>query len=167
MTPGFWISIVAILGPYGSSCSADSCGLSALWLCTCWLCSAVSSSGVGAGGGLSSGAGGTFNFPAAANAANVAQSTVRTNAALNVAGRAVQVPVAMRLAANAPQIAARVALAIHTSWRVLGLLPWLLGSLLRTSPMTLPRVSNRLIRTMSLKSRTVISGTRLRPRLLP
>lgn len=59
--------------------------------------------------GLSSGAGGTFNFPAAANAANVAQSTVRTNAALNVAGRAVQVPVAMRLAANAPQIAARVA----------------------------------------------------------
>lgn len=63
----------------------------------------------GAGGGLSSGAGGTFNFPAAANAANVAQSTVRTNAALNVAGRAVQVPVAMRLAANAPQIAARVA----------------------------------------------------------
>lgn len=43
---------------------------------------------------------------AAANAATIAQNTVRTNAALNVGGRAVVIPVAARYAANAASVAA-------------------------------------------------------------
>lgn len=52
------------------------------------------------------GAGGSFQFSPAANAA-VYQGTVRTTATVNAAGRAVVVPAAMRFAANAPLYAAR------------------------------------------------------------
>lgn len=56
------------------------------------------------------GAGNTFQFGSASNAAVYSSNgvnTVRTTAALNVAGRQVAVPAAMRFAANAPVFAAR------------------------------------------------------------
>lgn len=62
--------------------------------------------GWSSGGGLASGAGGTFNFGNAANSAQLINGTVRTNAALSVGGRAVSVPASMRFAANASRIAA-------------------------------------------------------------
>lgn len=77
---------------------------------------AVPPPGWGSGGGLASGAGGSFNYGAAANTATIASGTVRTNAALNVGGRAVTFPAAMRLAANAPRIAA-AAIYLHPAVR--------------------------------------------------
>lgn len=84
------------------------------------------------GGGLSSGAGGMFNFGNAANSASLVNGTVRTNAALNVGGRTVAIPATMRFAANAPKVAAglifahpglRTAAAIAT-WLGVGKLIW-------------------------------------------
>ncbi|MFG0609407.1 IgG-binding virulence factor TspB family protein [Delftia sp. WSY_14] len=57
------------------------------------------------GSGLASGAGGAFNFPNAANSAQLVNGTVRTNASLNVGGRAVSIPATVRFAANAPRVA--------------------------------------------------------------
>lgn len=88
--------------------------------------------GWSAGNGLSSGAGGAFNFGNAANSAQLVNGTVRTNAALNVGGRAVSIPATMRFAANAPKVAAglifahpglRTAAAI-AAWLGVGKLIW-------------------------------------------
>lgn len=72
--------------------------------------------GYSPGNGLASGAGGTYTYPSAANAAGYSGGTVRTNAALNVGGRAVSIPVSMRVAANAGRAAA-MAIYLHPALR--------------------------------------------------
>lgn len=80
------------------------------------------------GGGLASGAGGSFNFGKAANTAQLVNGTVRTNAALNVGGRVVSVPATLRFAANAPRIAAAVIFAHPTLRTVATVASWLLAA---------------------------------------